>query len=122
MKKNLTTEDYISLLVIVVGFLLLHEIFRIKEFYLISISVGVLSLIWSGFAKIILWLWEKISLILGWINTKIILGLFFYIFLTPIALVTRIFSKNLLQLSRSDKSYYITRNHKYKPEDIEKTW
>ena len=49
--------------------------------------------------------WMKLGLILGWLNSRIILGLVFLIILQPIALIMRIFghdplkTKNLVQKS-----------------------
>jgi len=122
MKKVLSVDDYKSLLVIITGFLILNQIFQLKILFFVAIVVAVLSLIWKGFAIWILWLWNKIALVLGWINTRIILGAVFYVFLTPIAFITRLFTKNILQLKKIQKSYYVERNHKFKPNDLDKTW
>lgn len=40
------------------------------------------------------WLWLKIGFVLGWINTRIILGLIFFVILFPISLVMRIIGKD----------------------------
>ncbi|SEH09214.1 SxtJ family membrane protein [Candidatus Venteria ishoeyi] len=38
--------------------------------------------------------WMSIALVIGWVNTRIILGLMFYLILTPMGLVMRLFGKN----------------------------
>ena len=52
--------------------------------------------------------WMKFAFILGWINTRILLGVFFYIILTPGSLLLRLFGKDLLEekLDRSAPSYW----------------
>jgi len=63
--------------------------------------------------------WMKFAFVFGWINTRILLGVFFYIVLTPIGLVLRLTGKDLLTLKidRSATSYWIKRERKaYDPE------
>jgi hypothetical protein len=42
--------------------------------------------------------WMKIGHILGWINTRIILGVIFFVLITPIGLVRRLLGKDALSL------------------------
>ncbi len=42
--------------------------------------------------------WMKFAFVLGWINTRIILGLFFYIILTPGSIVMRLMRRDALKL------------------------
>ena len=55
--------------------------------------------------------WMKFAYVLGWINTRLLLGIFFYLVLTPVALVLRLAGKDLLQqrLDRSAQSYWVKR-------------
>ncbi len=40
--------------------------------------------------------WMKFAFLLGWLNTRLILGVFFYLILTPIGLVLRLTGRDLL--------------------------
>jgi hypothetical protein len=40
------------------------------------------------------WAWMKLAHVLGWINTRILLTVFFYLFVTPIALIRRLLGKS----------------------------
>jgi len=75
--------------------------------YLFDQSISIIP--WSIFAVLILWaliipkslnpiyhIWMKIGLVLGWINTRIILGAVFYLIITPIGLFVRLIGKNPL--------------------------
>ncbi len=55
--------------------------------------------------------WMKFAFVLGWINTRVLLGVFFYLILTPIGLAMRIFGKDLLdvRLDREKTSYWSVR-------------
>ena len=54
-------------------------------------------------------LWMKIGHVLGWINTRIILGLVFFVMFTPVALLFKVLGKDALkqQLDASASSYRI---------------
>jgi hypothetical protein len=45
--------------------------------------------------------WTALGHVLGWINTRIILGLFFYGLLTPMALAARLMGKDFMRLKTS---------------------
>ena len=40
--------------------------------------------------------WMKFAFILGWVNTRLLLGVFFYLVITPIGLFMRLLGKDLL--------------------------
>lgn len=127
-------DRYQSLLVIVVGFLVLYFIFQknydwyffeFKRNYFLyaALTIGVSSLMFDSVADIILKGWMKIAEVLGFINTRILMSLVFFIFLTPFALLQRVLSrKNFLSLKDSDSTVFHTRDHEYKPEDFDNIW
>lgn len=50
--------------------------------------------------------WMKLGIILGWLNSRIILGLVFLIVLQPIALIMRLFGHDPLRTKKTgEKSY-----------------
>ncbi len=55
--------------------------------------------------------WMRFAFVLGWINTRILLGLFFYLVLTPIGWLLRLTGKDLLdrRIDRSAPSYWTRR-------------
>jgi membrane-associated phospholipid phosphatase len=56
--------------------------------------------------------WMMFAFVLGWINTRIILGIFFYLILTPIGLVLRLTGKDLLdeRMDREASTYWKKRD------------
>lgn len=118
MKK---TDKYLVILTIIAGLLGLYYIFDIEVLVPISLGIAVLSIASSFFAEKIVWVWEKIALILGTINSKILLSVIFYVFLVPIALLSRLFKKKdeLMLKKKPVGSYYKERNHNYVAEDLE---
>ena len=64
---------------------------------------GVLRPVYTG--------WMKLAFVLAWVNTRLLLGLFFYLVMTPIGLLLRLFGKDLLneRIDRSAHSYWVRR-------------
>ena len=58
--------------------------------------------------------WMKLGLALGWINSRIILGLVFLIILQPIALVMKIFGYDPLRSKKSNKKTYREKKDSHK--------
>jgi Saxitoxin biosynthesis operon protein SxtJ len=129
-----TPNKFQSLLVIVVGFLVLYFIFRrnydwrIMEFkrdYFLyaAVGVGVLSLMFDVVGDLILKGWMKLAEVLGYINTRILMSVIFFLFLTPFAWLQKLFSRsNFLSLKNEGDSVFHVRNHEYKPEDFDNIW
>ncbi len=58
--------------------------------------------------------WMTLSIILGWFMTRVILTILFYIALTPISLLSRLFKKDFLDLKieKERQSYWQKRDQK----------
>ena len=89
-----------------------------------ALTLLLIGLFARPVARIISRTWLKFAELLGAFNSKVILTLVFFLFLTPIAFLFRLFSKNPLQLKNDSdtKSLFKERNHTYNRADFEKTW
>ncbi len=58
--------------------------------------------------------WMKVGFVLGWINSRIILAVIFYLICTPIGLVMRLFGADLLDLKidKNKKTYWLKKENK----------
>jgi|WetSurMetagenome_2_1015567.scaffolds.fasta_scaffold90461_2 hypothetical protein len=108
--------------------ILISLIFLIKsKFNLLLFVIGALIIV-LGFTipKLLLpiqKLWMILAVLLGWLSTRIILGLLFYLVMTPIKYVSKLFGKNFLDLKidKKQKSYWNYRRRKdFDPLDYEK--
>jgi hypothetical protein len=123
-------DRYKTILVIVTGFLAIAWILFIKDYTRaatilgkIAVGIGLVSIFIPIAAKGIEWVWLKLAHVLGWINSKILLSLIFFLFLLPIAILSRLFTKDPLKLKGRDiKSLFTERNHSYAKEDLENIW
>jgi len=120
----MTQQDrFKTILVIVTGLLALSYLFDIEWLAKVALVIGLLSVFIPLAAKGIEWLWLKLALMLGWTNSRILLSIIYFGFLMPIALVSRVFTKDPLSIKgKKANSLFISRNHVYKKEDLKNVW
>jgi hypothetical protein len=118
----LKEKELKSLLVIVLGLVVLF-LFT-NNWYLLyaGLAIGGLGMSIPVVGYYIVWFWFKIAEVLGWVNSKIILGLVFYLFLTPLSLLYRLGKKDPMTLKAPETSNYEKREHIFKTKDLENTW
>ena len=107
----------------VVGLTALSWLLHIAWLGKVAFAIGLVSVLLPVAARWIEWSWLKLAMILGWINSRILLTVVYFIFLLPLAWVSRLFTKDPLRLKRSNTtSLYTVRNHQYRKEDLENIW
>lgn len=111
-----------TILVISTGFLILYTIFSWQWAIIVSLVVGVIGIASPFLSKKIEWIWLKLSELLGYIVPNILLSLVFYMFLVPISLLYKLFTKDPLMLSSKYKTYFIDINKKMDKKSFEKIW
>lgn len=112
-----------TVLVITVGFLALHMIFKVKVFLTLSLVIGLAGILSSWLSEKIHFLWMELSLLLGKVSNGILLTLVFFLVLTPVGLFRRLFKKSSMTLvDRDQQSNFTDRDHSFTKQDLEKTW
>jgi len=116
-RKNLETS-----LVIVTGLVIIY-FFKKWEGLLIAAAItGFIGIFLDKLASWITWFWYKLADLLGKIVPKILLALVFFVFLFPIALLSRVAGrKNTGKRSLND-SQWIKRDYCYTEKDLAKPW
>ena len=109
-----------TVLVIISGFLILHLIWA--WMWPIYVIAGLLfvSLFIKRLLELIIKGWYKLGHLLGLINSTILLSIVFYILLTPIALVYRIFKSRKKTIYR--ETFFVKKDNTYKPQDLDNMW
>ena len=94
------------ILFIISGLLMYYN----KEIYQI---IGIIALTFVGLGLIIpvvlkplYFVWMTFAAILGWVMTRVILSLVFYLIITPIALLTKLLGEDFLALKRAESDSY----------------
>ena len=111
-----------TILIISMGFLILYLLFLWQWAVYVSLIVGVVGIISSYLSKKIEWGWMKLAKIMGYIIPNILLSIVFFLFLFPISLLSKLFSKDPLMLSEKYKTYFIDINKEMDKKSFEKIW
>jgi hypothetical protein len=92
--------------------------------YIIVIAAIILitGLLFPAVLKPFYILWMSFAVVLGYIMTRIILSIIFYLLFSPVGLILRILRKDLLQerFDKTAESYWIKRDKKFDPKDAER--
>lgn len=107
-------------LVIVVGLLVIAAILQSETPVYIALGIGLLCLIFKAAGDWIVWGWYKLAELLSRVVNPVVLGVLYFIFITPIALLFRAFGNDPLQLKRPKGSLYELREKKFGKEDLTK--
>ena len=90
--------------------------------WIVSGTLLVWTLVLPKSLKPVYRVWMTIGLYLGWINTRIILSIMFYLIILPTGVIMRLFGKDPMARSmlREQKSYRVTstvpdKNHMERP-------
>jgi hypothetical protein len=91
--------------------------------FYIGVPVAVLALLIPAALRPLYAVWMKFGAVMGFINTRIIMSVFFFVVLTPMAWMLRIAGKDLLarKMSETVQSYRIT-SETYSKEQMEKPY
>jgi len=111
-KDNKAIRDFGILigfiLLIIAGILFYKE----RESYELIILLGIafigLGLGMPIILKPFYLVWMNFAVVLGWLMTRLILGLLFYVIVSPIGLISRLFGKEFLELKNIsfNRSYW----------------
>jgi len=111
-----------TVLIISIGFLILYLAFSWQWAVIVSLIVGVVGIISSFLSMKIEWVWMKLAKFMGYIIPNILLSIVFFLFLFPISLLSKLFSKDPLMLSKKYKTYYIDINREMDKKCFENIW
>ncbi len=64
--------------------------------------------------------WMSFALVLGWINTRLILAIMFYLIMTPMGLIMRLFGKNAMKNKPSQSESYRNLTPSRSPQHMER--
>ena len=96
-----------------------------QDFFTLGIVLLLIDMIYPNLYRPVATIWFGLSLILGTINSKLLLTMIFFVIVTPVGLIRRIIGADSLQLKRwkkDDSSVFGVREHIFQPEVIEKPY
>ena len=111
----------IFLLGLLIPFLKHHEI-RAWPFY-IGLPVALLATVWPVALRPLYVVWMKFGAVMGFINTRIIMSVFFFVLLTPVAWLMKALGKDPMRraLEQTAQSYRV-KSTEYTKDQMEKPY
>ena len=83
-----------------------------KIFFIVALFFLFLGLINSKILTPLNIIWFKFGIFLGKIVSPVVMGLIFFLVVTPIGLIMKIFKKDLLNLNyNNEKTYWVNKNN-----------
>jgi len=119
MKSNPKNSVITIVALLLIGFLYTDQYIIVW----LALSLLLLNLLSTRFTTAIDFFWSKIIWVLGLIMPKIILTIIFFLILTPIALLSRIFGKkDILKLKNRYQRLCVDSNNQIHKSYFEKLW
>ncbi|PLX06189.1 MAG: hypothetical protein C0596_17055 [Marinilabiliales bacterium] len=107
-------------LVITGGLVIIGFLKDLQILYYIAAVIAISSALIPFVAKIISYLWQGLGKALGFVVSKILLSAIFYLFLFPISLLQKLFSRKKSIITKRNHTYWIKKEKK--EIDFSKPW
>lgn len=101
-----------SIILAIIGFFLLWKKNNYFEYsFYLAAAFFIPGLILPSALKPVYKVWMALSVVMGFIMTRVIMIIIFYLIVTPLGLIARITGKNFLdmKIDKNAKSYWIVR-------------
>jgi hypothetical protein len=123
-EEKCRVRDLETVIIWAVFLLLVHTFWPSRVWIPLCAAVLLTGLLLKGTASRMVRGWLKFSVTLSRTNSRVILTLVFFFFLTPLALLYRMFARNPLMLKKDKgaSTYFHERNHSFERGDFEKMW
>lgn len=118
--KNAREKE--TIITIMVGCLVFYIIFSLSAFWIAALIIGFAAIISDKITHRIHQGWFLLADALGFVMSKVILGILFIAVLLPVALLAKVFRKDIMMVKRDYPSYFVDRNCTYGPKDLENPW
>ncbi len=115
MKRKNPSE---AILAISGGLIVFYFIYKLTALLIIALCLIAIGLFSAFLSSKITWLWLGFAKILGYINSKIILSVVYFLILTPLAIIRKFFNQKN-NLKNKPSNFYI-REHVFTKTDFEK--
>ena len=120
---NLKSNPYLTALTIIFGICILNLFFEDKYFQISILVISALSVFSNKAALLIEKIWFKLSSILSQVIPNVILTILFFLLLTPVSLLAKVFRANSNFIIRNNSySLFKDQEKEYNKKSFEKAW
>ena len=90
--------------------------------WIVSAVFAAVALVFPAALRPVYHIWMKIGHVLGWINTRLILGLVFFVLFAPLALLFKVFGRDPMDRKLDDSPSYRKPSHHLPRDRMEKPY
>lgn len=116
-RKSLETI-LMLVLALLVGYWLKHK----QGFLLAAGIVGAIGVLIPALAQLIHTGWIKLGEAMGYVTSKIVLTVIFFLFVVPLSYLSKLFGRKAMKLKSGDSTYFSSRTITYSKESMENVW
>ena len=109
-------------LVMVVGFWVIAWFLELQWLEYGAIGLGGLFIVFPSLGIRVVWLWYRLAFVLSLIVNPVVLGTVYWLFISPIAFLFRLFGNDPLQKKPPLQTNYQIRNKTYEAKDLKSPW
>ena len=109
-------------LVMVVGFWVIAWFLELQCLEYGAIGLGGLFIVFPSLGIRVVWLWYQLAFVLSLIVNPVVLGTVYWLFISPIAFLFRLFGNDPLQKEPPLQTNYKIRNKTYEAKDLKSPW
>lgn len=121
--KTKRNDTAATMLAIAMGFLAIYLLFHWEWAAWVSLAVGLAGLLSPFLSEKIEWLWDKLGYMLSLIMPNVLLSIIYYLFLFPIATLSKLFGKkDPLVLKNRLESMYTASDKTFDKDSFENPW
>lgn len=101
--------------ILISGFLLWKKIENYFYFFIIGLLLVIFGLFFTPVLKPLHKVWMMLALFLGYVMTRVILSILFYVIITPIGIFMKLIGNDLLDVNFNKKreSYWVQKDKNY---------
>jgi hypothetical protein len=111
-----------TILVLILALLVLTYLQGHPYFFGAAIVLAFIGAFMPALAEKIHWLWMKLGEGLGFVTSKIILTIIFFVVLVPLSWLAGIFRKPVVKMKREGDTFYKSRNFTYTQKSMQDVW
>ncbi len=104
------------------GFLAIFTLLKANWTSYAALIIGLIGIFSTWLSRHIEWGWMKLSSILSKIVPTILLAAIFFLILYPVALLSKLFSKDPMKLSGKYNSYFFDVKKDFDKKGLENVW
>lgn len=117
------SKAYEGVLALVFGLLLLALLHKHPVWLPIAVGLTLATLLSPWLARVVAWGWTSLSQAIGFVVSRVLLGVVYFLVLTPIALAQRLLGRDPLHLKAPKTGTSFTeRVHAFTAKDLDRPW